>query len=99
MDSDAEDHCLTGDTLVLTDKGWTQIQDMPVSGFVFGHDGEKHRYADCRMTQKQVDVFRITLEDGRTVTATLNHRFMVSDDTWKKLGELKVGDKLKEVTL
>ena len=99
VDSDAEDHCLTGDTLVLTDKGWTQIQDMPVSGFVFGHDGEKHRYADCRMTQKQVDVFRITLEDGRTVMATLNHRFMVSDDTWKKLGELKVGDKLKEVTL
>ena len=99
IDTDAEDHCVTGDTLVLTDKGWLQIKDFTDTiRYVVSHDGDLHRCYDVRKTQENVSVFTIKTEDGRKVTATANHRFMLADGTWKRLDELKPGDDLMEVT-
>ncbi len=39
------------------------------------------------------EVFRITTEFGRTIEATLKHRFLTPNG-WKELGQLKVWDKL-----
>ena len=94
VDTDAEDHCLAGDTMVLTDAGWVPIKNMPSSGKVMSHDGFFHDYADCRKTQEGVSVFKLILENGLTVTATKNHRFMMADGTWKRLDELQPGDDL-----
>ena len=66
--------------------------------YVVSHDGDLHRCYDVRKTQKNVPVFTIKTEDGREVTATANHRFMLADGTWKRLDELKPGDDLMEVT-
>ena len=98
IDTSAEDHCLIGSTLVLTANGWLTIKDMSDTiGYVVSHDGKLHRYADCRKTQEQVDVFTVTMDDGRSVTATRNHRFMLKDGTWKRLDELRAGDEMMEV--
>lgn len=98
VDSDAEDHCVTGDTLVLTDQGWLQIKDFTDTiRYVVSHDGDLHRCYDVRKTQTNVPVFTIETEDGRKVTATANHRFMLADGTWKRLDELIPGDDLMEV--
>lgn len=95
VDSDSEDHCLIGKTLVWTDKGRVAIQDLAgTSGMVYSHDGQLHAYADCRKTQFNVLVFTIELEDGTQITATKNHRFMLSDGTWKRLDEIQSGDDL-----
>jgi len=98
VDTNAEDHCVIGDTKVLTDKGWLTIKDLSDTiGYVVSHDGKLHKYADCRKTQEQVDVYTVTMDDGRSVTATPNHRFMLKDGTWKRLDELSIGDEMMEV--
>lgn len=94
IDTDAEDHCLIGETEVLTDMGWKPIRDMSENGTVKSHDGKLHPYTDCRKTQENVHVFKLTLENGCTVTATKNHRFMTADGHWKRLDELRLGDEL-----
>jgi hypothetical protein len=98
VDTDAEDHCVTGDTLVLTDSGWLTIQDLcDRVGYVMSHDRQYHKFSECRKTQENVPVFKITTDDGKVVKATANHRFMLADGTWKRLDELRVGDELLEV--
>lgn len=95
IDTDTEDHCLSGDTLVHTENGTKLICEMVgTEGYVLSHDGQYHRYRDVRLTQSSAKVYDIITEDGKRVRATANHRFMLSDGTWKRLDELKPGDDL-----
>ena len=99
IDTAGEDHCLVGDTLVHTDCGIVPIQCLVgTSGCVLSDDGRYHAYTDCRKTQTGVNVFTVELEDGSSVTATANHRFMMQDGTWRRLDELRPGDELKEIS-
>lgn len=99
IDTDGEDHCLIGKTMVHTDAGKIPIRQLAgTQGRVLSSDGKYHRYTQCRKTQENVDVFTMELEDGSSVTATANHRFMLKDGTWKRLDELEIGDELKEVS-
>lgn len=98
VDTDAEDHCVVGNTKVLTDQGWLTIEDhLDTMRYVISHDGVPHRCYDVRKTQENVDVFTLETEDGRKVTATANHRFMMADGSWKRLDQLRPGDQLAEV--
>lgn len=93
-----EDHCLIGDTLVWTEHGKTPIRELVgQKARVYGHDGQLHDMYDCRMTQKQAEVFTVELEDGTMVTATANHRFMLASGEWKRLDELQEGDDIKTI--
>lgn len=98
IDTDMEDHCLIGNTLVWTDKGRKEIRQLVGSeGKVLSSDGAYHKYSDVRMTQKNVKVFKVTLADGSSVTATANHRFKLADGSWKRLDELDEGDELWQI--
>lgn len=98
VDTDLEDHCLIGETLVHTDKGIIPIKDMVgTEGKVLSHDKEWHVYHSVEMTQKQVPVFTVEFEDGRKVTATANHKFMLWDGSWKKLDELTLNDDIMDI--
>ena len=97
VDTDGEDHCLAGDTLVWTDAGLVRIRDMVgKEGYVLSSDGRYHRYHDARLTQTAM-VYEVMLADGSTVRATANHRFMLSNGEWKRLDELQPGDDIMEV--
>lgn len=99
VDTSMEDHCVTGDTRVLTEKGWLRIEDFADTiRYVVSHDGKLHKCSDVRLTQRNVDVYTVEMEDGQTVTATANHRFMLADGSWKRLDELDAGDELWEVS-
>jgi len=39
------------------------------------------------------DVFKVTTRSGKTIKSTLKHRFL-SDSGWKRLGNLRVGDRI-----
>ena len=95
IDTKMEDHCLVGDTKVWTSGGLEDIKSLVgTEGYAMSSDGDYHRYHDVRLTQHNVDVYTVTLDDGSTITATPNHRFMLADGSWKRLDELCEGDEL-----
>lgn len=97
LDTELEDHCLTGDTLVLTENGYKPIASLVgTEGRVYSSDHKLHRYHDVRMTRKQADVFAVELENGTTIYATDDHRFMTPAGEWIRVRDLMAGDEVKD---
>lgn len=99
--------CVTGDTKVLTDKGWQTIFEIaqpfepdyyPVNYNVKGEmfAGSAPFYTGLK------PVYKLTLSNGQTITATGEHRFLQHvalgnlkfREDWKELKDLSVGDAL-----
>lgn len=98
LDTSMEDHCLTGDTMVLTDDGYRPIASLVgTNGAVLSHDGQYHRYGDVRLTRTNTPVLKITLEDGTIIKCTDDHRLMLSNGEWKTAGELVAGEEVMTV--
>lgn len=96
IDTDGEDHCLVGDTKVLTDSGYKTLSSLVgTEGYVMSSDGEYHRYHDARLTRKQADIYAIELEDGTTVYCTEDHRFMLPNGEWIRTKNLSAGVEVK----
>ena len=97
-----ESGCLTADTRVLRADTGAEVtlgelhesgeQDIPVWSL-----DESLRYVRRHMTHVfstgTKPVFQLTLTSGKTIKATENHPFFTYDG-WKKLGELRQGDRL-----
>ena len=73
------DHCLTGDTLVMTENGAFPIKELvETEGMVWSYNIEKNKaelkpYHDCRMTQENAEILEIETEDGRVICCTGEH--------------------------
>lgn len=73
------DHCLTGDTLVMTEYGAKPIEELVgTSGNVWSYNidtgkAELKPYHDCRLTQEMADIYEIETEDGRIIRCTGEH--------------------------
>ena len=99
---DKDNHCITGDTLVDTDEGQVPIKELVGSqGRVYAYNFDTDsrdilRYEDVRMTRKQADVFKVTLEDGTEIKATKDHLFL-TEKGWKPLVELTDKDRIINV--
>lgn len=93
------DHCLTGDTLVMTENGEKPISELVgTSGKVWSFntetgEAELKPYHDCRLTQKQAEIFEIELADGRKVKATAEHP-MLTKRGWVMLKDLRSDDEI-----
>ncbi len=95
LDTDGEDHCLTGDTMVFTSEGYRSIASLiGCNGLVLSHDKKYHKYSDVRMTRKQADILKITLEDGTELKCTDDHRFMRPNGRWARANELMAGEEV-----
>ena len=96
MDTDGEDHCLVGDTQVLTDEGYKSLESLVgTEGKVMSHDGKYHKYYDVRLTRKQTDIYAIELEDGTKIYCTDDHRFMLPNGEWIHTKNLSAGMEVK----
>lgn len=95
--------CLTGDTKVLTSKGWKTIyelaeefdpENLKVTYIV---DGKKHQGTAPYYTGKK-KVFTLKLSNGSKVVATNDHRFLVKptrgEPVWQELKDISVGDNI-----
>ncbi|MGI8654415.1 MAG: DNA polymerase [Pyrinomonadaceae bacterium] len=85
--------CLTGDALVATPVGFKRMDALREDDFV------KTSYGFKRVEKAWMNgtrrVYKIQLKDGRSIRATEDHRFLAGKaDTWKRLNELRIGDKL-----
>jgi len=99
--------CVTGDTKVLTDKGWQTIFEIAqpfepeyyplqynVNGEMFAGSAPFHT--------GMKKVWKLQLSNGLSITATKDHKFLQhialgnrkTLEEWTELGDLKVGDAL-----
>jgi len=89
IDSSGEDHCLSGDTLVITNNGEIKISDLVgTEGFVKTINDKWTKYYNCRKTQKNTDVIKIDFSNGRSVICTPDHKFMLLNKKWIKALDL-----------
>ena len=90
--------CLTGDTLISTILG-----DIPIGELSLYEDGNEV-YTDASSTAQfhtlymgEKPVVEIHLDNGKSIKATLDHRFMDTTTEWVYVNDLKVGDSLISV--
>jgi ribonucleoside-diphosphate reductase alpha chain len=98
---DATNPCVTGDTMVATDKGWERIDQLINRGEVsvivdtrvIG--GQKIETKKTTKVIKTGDkqVYKIETKSGYSVKATADHKIMTIDG-WKVVELLRVGDKV-----
>ena len=86
------DHCLTGDTLVMTENGEKPISELVgTSGNVWSYNTETNTaelkpYHDCRLTQEKEFIFQITTKSGRKIKGTYEHPIFTKNG-WIELGD------------
>lgn len=92
------DHaCITGDTLINTVDGYTQIKDLVgKTGFVNTIDPVTHENIVCRfdnvvMTLEDAEIIEIEFDNGEILKITENHPILTSSG-WKPAGELTEDD-------
>lgn len=92
--------CVTGDTPILTDKGYRRIKDCVGEG-IFVWNGESFSGVVPRVTGENQEVMTLTFSDGSELTCTPYHNFFIQEGfaqrgKQKKIEarELKIGDRL-----
>lgn len=89
--------CVTGDTLVLTDRGEIPILDVNIGDRVWTH---KRRWREVTefLHQGVEETLTLALESGRTLRATRAHRVLTSKEEWTTFADLKVHDEIQADT-
>lgn len=93
VDTDCEDHCLRGDTLIDTYDGQKRITSIVGTDPIVMTPGGWAQGRNVRLVSKDQPVYTLKLTDGREITATADHRFWCSG-RWVKLVQLTPGDRL-----
>lgn len=87
--------CVVGNTPVLTSQGYLPISEITDKTVQIGqYDSNSVVYApgSAQITGYVQDTIRVELEDGTIIEGTPDHRVMLSDGTYKCLGELTSSD-------
>ena len=87
--------CFRGDTLVVTNEGLLPIKDLVGKKVNVFSDGKWVEVDNFRVTARNQQVFKITLQDGSEIVATEYHKFILEDGSRVELRNLKEGDNLK----
>jgi len=83
LDDGQEEHCLCGDTFVITDKGQFPIKKMVgTTGKVLTAGGYWTNYNNCKCMQKNVTIVKVSFENGVSVKCTPDHRFLTEKGIW-----------------
>jgi DNA polymerase elongation subunit (family B) len=87
------DFCLTGDTLVTLSNGTSKrIDSLNNDELVLGYNKEGFQnFSTINGLQKKglKETIKIYLEDGKTITSTPDHKFMLENGEWCRADELK----------
>ena len=85
--------CLSADSWVITDLGPRRIADIIDTPTQLALDGELNVSSGFFWTGKK-NVYNLKLDNGMSVKATLDHKFMTSSG-WKQLSEITVADSVR----
>jgi len=90
----ATNPCVTGETLVLTKRGFVKAKNLKENDWVWTIEGWKkiEKVYDNGIK----DVYKVTLKNGIEIKVTKDHKFLTKKG-WKPLEELKEGDEIRIV--
>jgi ribonucleotide reductase alpha subunit len=99
--------CVTGETLVSVADGRGNVtikeladdgRDVPV--YALNESGKLvvRTMRNPRITGYKQPIYKVTLDDGSTVRATANHKFLIRGGEYKRVDELQKGDSLHIMT-
>lgn len=87
--------CVTGDTLILTDKGYKRI-DSVVGKDINVWNGYQFSKVTPKITGYNQKMKRISVSNGMLLDCTNYHKFVLADGSRVEAQNLKIGDKLKK---
>ena len=96
------DHCLTGDTVVNTIFGGRNIKDLVGKfGFVWSYDEKRKKkcirpFFGVKKTRENQPILKITLENGKVVRCTPDHRIL-TDSGWIEAKHLTQSGKIIDI--
>lgn len=99
----ADEACVAGDTKIATPFGFQTIESLVKDKsderfLVYCYDLEKSDYtlgwAYAPRLVRKAKTIKIVLDNGKTITATHDHRVLKRNGEWTTCGELRFGDEL-----
>jgi hypothetical protein len=84
--------CVSKDMMISTNDGLRSVESLIGVPFIAVCDGEYDSTGFVKTGTKQL--YKVTTEAGYQLRATDNHRLLMSDGTWKELGNCIVSDEL-----
>ncbi len=105
VEGDSAGGCFSGDTLIaLADGRNLSLKEMVAEQaqgkehfcYTIRHDGKIgiERAVHARVTKRNVEIIRLTLDNGESITCTPDHPFMLRDGSYKSATELSPADSL-----
>ena len=105
VEGDSAGGCFTGDTKVALADGrelsFKELVAEQAEGkehycYTIRNDGKVgiERAINARMTKKNAELVRVTLDNGETIECTPDHRFMLRDGSYRQAMDLRAGDSL-----
>lgn len=92
---DVNDHlinCLSGDTLVETVDGPTEIAKLVGrEGYLYSRNGKISKFTNVHRTRTQVPMVEVEFSNGTTVKCTPDHKFLDTHGNWVKAACLSNG--------
>ena len=88
VDTEQEDHCFAGDTIIQTNLGDAEIKSLVgTAGKILAPGGFWADYNNCRLTRENLETVGVRFNDGSLVKCTPDHEFMTLSG-WKKAVDL-----------
>lgn len=83
-------NCISGETLILTDGGLIPVKQLVGNKFKVRIGGDSFEATAWKTGNKQTET--IITKEGFELTATADHRLLLSDGSWKEVRDLQAGD-------
>ena len=95
--------CLVGDTKIITSSGIVSIDEFQdgqvVQVLQYNSSENSYKFVEAQvvLTKYVKETVQVELEDGSIIEGTPDHKVMLSDGTYKPLGDLSEDDDIMEV--
>lgn len=90
--------CITGDSLILTNNGLIKVTDLVGQKYTAIVNGKEYPSTEKGFWSNGIkDVYEITLNNGMSIKATNNHKFLkknTEENVWVEVKDLNIGEYL-----
>lgn len=85
--------CMPAGELVLTSRGYINVEDVKVGDSVISHTGTPRLVVDTSHHSPTL-IYKVTLANGLSLRTSWNHEYYCKDGSWKQANQLALGDQI-----